>query len=82
MPNPTPDACRHLPRGPHPQPSHPQQDEDAKGVTELTGAERVALVAVCALAASMPGTVLGYCPPELDALTGTLTAAVRTGQGT
>ncbi|GLW73754.1 hypothetical protein Kpho02_60520 [Kitasatospora phosalacinea] len=47
---------------------------------ELTGTEQVAAVAVCALAAAMPGTVLGYCPPELEALSGALEAAVRLGR--
>ncbi|MFK0194516.1 hypothetical protein [Kitasatospora sp. NPDC090308] len=53
-------------------------DQDRQTLPELSEAERVAAVAVCALAASMPGTVLGYCPPELDTLTSALEAAVRT----
>ncbi|MFK0192826.1 hypothetical protein [Kitasatospora sp. NPDC090308] len=49
---------------------------------ELTAAEKVTVVAVRALAAAMPDTVLGYYPPELDTLAHTLTAAIRAGQST
>ncbi|MFJ3219531.1 hypothetical protein ACIPLC_26860 [Kitasatospora sp. NPDC086801] len=39
--------------------------------------ERIALVAVCALAAAMPGTVLGGLEPELPALAATVDTAVE-----
>ncbi|MFI8085303.1 hypothetical protein ACIF6L_31500 [Kitasatospora sp. NPDC086009] len=46
---------------------------------ELTTGERIALVAVCALAAAMPGTVLNDLGRELPALGSTMRAAVEAG---
>ncbi|GLW71448.1 hypothetical protein Kpho02_37470 [Kitasatospora phosalacinea] len=54
---------------------------DARTLPELTGAERLALVAACALAAAMPGTVGGDFAPELDVLAAALEDAVRAGRG-
>ncbi|MFE1322770.1 hypothetical protein [Kitasatospora phosalacinea] len=54
---------------------------DVQTLPELTGAERLALVAACALAAAMPGTVGGDFVPELDALADALEDAVRAGRG-
>ncbi|MEU4588634.1 hypothetical protein AB0F92_42480 [Kitasatospora aureofaciens] len=42
--------------------------------------ERIALVAVCALAAAMPRTVLGDLERELPALAATMDAAVTAGR--
>ncbi|MFI9789010.1 hypothetical protein ACIHEI_36675 [Kitasatospora sp. NPDC051984] len=56
-------------------------DDDRRTLPELTAAERLAVVAVCALAASMPGSVVGYCPLELDVLSDALAAAVRANRG-
>ncbi|RAJ31271.1 hypothetical protein K353_06175 [Kitasatospora sp. SolWspMP-SS2h] len=60
--------------------AHP--DQASQSLPELTWPEWVALLAVCAAATAMPASVLGYCPPELEALAGALEAAVRSGQGT
>ncbi|MFK0191400.1 hypothetical protein [Kitasatospora sp. NPDC090308] len=57
------------------------EGEGRQTLPELTDAEKVTVVTVCVLAAAMPGTVLGYCPPELDTLTHTLEAAIRTAPG-
>ncbi|MFF4341349.1 hypothetical protein ACFY00_15620 [Kitasatospora sp. NPDC001540] len=54
---------------------------DAQTLPELTAAERLALVAACALAAAMPGTVSGDLAPELDVLAAALEDAVRAGRG-
>ncbi|MFD7736649.1 hypothetical protein ACFV6F_40530, partial [Kitasatospora phosalacinea] len=53
---------------------------DAQTLPELTSGERLALVAACALAAAVPGTVASDFVPELDALTDALADAVRTGR--
>ncbi|MFE7193959.1 hypothetical protein [Kitasatospora sp. NPDC057541] len=48
---------------------------------ELHGGERLALVAVCALAAALPSCVLGDLERELTVLTGELAAATESGRG-
>ncbi|MFJ9448364.1 hypothetical protein ACIRRH_42130 [Kitasatospora sp. NPDC101235] len=48
----------------------------AEALPELAMGERIALVAVCALAAAMPRTVLGDLERELPALAATMDAAV------
>ncbi|MFJ9447209.1 hypothetical protein ACIRRH_35970 [Kitasatospora sp. NPDC101235] len=48
----------------------------AHALPELAMGERIALVAVCALAAAMPHTVLGDLERELPALAATMDAAV------
>ncbi|RAJ32819.1 hypothetical protein K353_05817 [Kitasatospora sp. SolWspMP-SS2h] len=55
--------------------------QDVETLPALTGTERLDLVAACTLAAAMPSTTLGYYPLELEALTGALEAAVRSGRG-
>ncbi|MGW3185484.1 hypothetical protein ACWDD9_40060 [Kitasatospora sp. NPDC001119] len=52
----------------------------AEELPELAMGERIALVAVCALAAAMPGTVLGDLERELLALAATMDAAVEAGR--
>ncbi|MFF7459683.1 hypothetical protein [Kitasatospora sp. NPDC008115] len=52
----------------------------ADGLPELTAGERVALAAVCALAAAMPGAVLGELERELPALAATMDAAIEAGR--
>lgn len=47
---------------------------------KLSMGERVALVAVCALAAAMPASVLGELERELPALAATMDAAVASGR--
>ncbi|MEV7783381.1 hypothetical protein [Kitasatospora sp. NPDC088351] len=49
---------------------------------ELRAGERLALVAVCALAAAMPGCVLGDLGRELTLLADELNAATATGRAT
>ncbi|MFH8385237.1 hypothetical protein ACH4E7_30580 [Kitasatospora sp. NPDC018058] len=51
----------------------------AQALPELVMGERIALVAVCALAAAMPRTVLGELERELPALAATMDAAVEAG---
>ncbi|MEV4561481.1 hypothetical protein AB0K51_31480 [Kitasatospora sp. NPDC049285] len=55
---------------------HPHETRDEETLPDLTAAERLALIAVCALSADMPTTVIGYFPSELTALTVALEAAV------
>ncbi|MEU8927747.1 hypothetical protein AB0D10_43750 [Kitasatospora sp. NPDC048545] len=52
----------------------------AQAFPELAMGERIALVAVCALAASMPASVLGELERELPALAATTAAAVTAGR--
>ncbi|MEU4118903.1 hypothetical protein AB0F71_30975 [Kitasatospora sp. NPDC028055] len=52
----------------------------AEALPELSMGERIALVAVCALAAAMPASVLGELERELPALAVTLDAAVTAGR--
>ncbi|MFJ8628435.1 hypothetical protein ACIRD3_37130 [Kitasatospora sp. NPDC093550] len=49
----------------------------AEELPELSMGERITLVAVCALAAAMPRTVLGNLERELPALTATMDATVE-----
>ncbi|MEU4303112.1 hypothetical protein [Kitasatospora aureofaciens] len=52
----------------------------AQALADLVMGERITLVAVCALASAMPGTVLGELERELPALVATMDAAVTAGQ--
>ncbi|MGW3046061.1 hypothetical protein ACWC9T_40080 [Kitasatospora sp. NPDC001159] len=52
----------------------------AAGLPELSMGERIALAAVCALAAAMPASVLGEPERELPALAATMDAAVTAGR--
>ncbi|WP_328959125.1 hypothetical protein [Kitasatospora purpeofusca] len=52
----------------------------AAGLPQLSTGERIALVAVCALAAAMPGTVLNDLARELPALVATMDAATGAGR--
>ncbi|WP_051743030.1 hypothetical protein [Kitasatospora sp. MBT66] len=52
----------------------------ADGLPELSAGERIALVALCAPAAAMPGTVLNAPERELPALAATMDAAVEAGR--
>ncbi|MFE7529798.1 hypothetical protein ACFU7Y_29400 [Kitasatospora sp. NPDC057542] len=52
----------------------------AEARPELAVGERIALVAVCALAAAMPRTVLGDPKRELPVLAATMDAAVAAGR--
>ncbi|MFF2549263.1 hypothetical protein ACFVUY_42815 [Kitasatospora sp. NPDC058063] len=52
----------------------------ADGLPELAAGERVALAAVCALAAAMPLAVLGDLERELPVLAATMDAAVEAGR--
>ncbi|MFD9067732.1 hypothetical protein ACFVZ3_40175 [Kitasatospora purpeofusca] len=52
----------------------------AGGLPELSVGERIALVAVCALAAAMPRTVLGDLGRELPVLVSTMEAAAEAGR--
>ncbi|MEV6973236.1 hypothetical protein [Kitasatospora sp. NPDC093806] len=52
----------------------------AAALPELAVGERVALAAVCALAAAMPGAVLGELARELPALAVTMDAAIEAGR--
>ncbi|MDH6129926.1 hypothetical protein [Kitasatospora sp. GP82] len=54
-------------------------DLTAGTASVLAQGERLPLVAVCAIAAAMPGTVLGDLPRELQMLAADLEDAVRTG---
>ncbi|WP_327075501.1 hypothetical protein OG196_42990 (plasmid) [Kitasatospora purpeofusca] len=47
---------------------------------ELSAGERIALVALCALAAAMPRTVLGNLGRELPVLAATMEAAAEAGR--
>lgn len=49
------------------------------GLPELSMGERIAFVAVCALAAALPGTVLNDLARELPVLTATMDAATEAG---
>ncbi|MFE7527697.1 hypothetical protein ACFU7Y_18565 [Kitasatospora sp. NPDC057542] len=49
------------------------------GLPELSTGERIALIAVCALAAALPGTVLNDPTRELPVLTATMNAATQAG---
>ncbi|MEU1505314.1 hypothetical protein [Kitasatospora sp. NPDC005748] len=51
----------------------------ADAMTELNAGERIALVAVCALAAAMPATVLNDPGRELPAPATTLQATTQAG---
>ncbi|MFD9687341.1 hypothetical protein ACFWXO_16475 [Kitasatospora sp. NPDC059088] len=51
----------------------------AGSAPDLAPGERLPLVAVCAIAAALPGTVLGDLPRELQALAADLEDAARTG---
>ncbi|MFI6448481.1 hypothetical protein [Kitasatospora sp. NPDC050543] len=52
----------------------------AQALPELGAGERVALVAVCTVAAAMPGAVLGELERELPALAATMEAATEAGR--
>ncbi|MFD4905184.1 hypothetical protein [Kitasatospora purpeofusca] len=52
----------------------------ADGLPELSAGERIALVAICALAAAMPSTVLGDLGRELPVLTSTMESAAEAGR--
>ncbi|MFJ9448250.1 hypothetical protein ACIRRH_41520 [Kitasatospora sp. NPDC101235] len=52
----------------------------AQALPELAMGERIALVAVCALAAAMPHTVLGALERKLPTLAATMDAAVKAGR--
>ncbi|MGY0466880.1 hypothetical protein ACW14Y_42475 [Kitasatospora sp. cg17-2] len=52
----------------------------ADGLPELSTGERIALVALCALAAAMPRTVLGDLGRELPVLVATMEAAAEAGR--